>query len=1517
MAFLKKANKADLVQLAYELGVEIPTGLGKLQIVKAIEESAGFEVETAKDFLEEITTDRRVRLENERVRLENEKVSQEKETAEKERERQHELEVLKLRLELAQGGNGDASRSEREGSSERSTASESGIRVRRIDEIVKAIRILTVKTPSKPEGWHFFFKSLEKAFASEGTDQSVQAQVLICLLGEKAANLLTHLDSEEYNDYEAVKKLVLREYEPLPKTCLENFKKAKRYSDENFAQYASRLTASWEYYCQLRGAKDFETVNKLIVSDKIMATLDPELTSHILVNQGDGWYHPKTLAQECDRFFAAKGRKYAFIPEHEKGRGERIENKEARETKSKFQYEKNSGCFSCGSKDHLKRNCPKAKKENKHPTSRTGQHAQVNRVAKSQEQEKVEKQETESPKTGIEEQDRVVIARVDSLQQGKSLAYRGKLQRVTIGVEGRNAAALIDSGSEITVVNQKLLERQDFEGAPSIFLKGIFGPPVKCPLLYVSLTIGEDGKSVRVPKKILCAVAENIEEEVLLPPEIFNMLQGGEPKQVSVSVITAEIGGNSAGRNVGNDRWGLGNSGERTQTPEPVEILSTTGSGGRISAERDRSMTPGGESEILGERGVQQFREEQKGCRDLVKAWGLAKGEKGSFFIADRMLYHRDKVLGEKIAQLVLPKSRRKEVIELAHSSVFGGHLGFRKTVERIRYSFFWESMRKDVEGFCRSCEPCQMTKPVKTSERAPIAPVARPELPFQVVNIDLIGPIDPPSTKGHKYVLCLVDQHTRWAEAVPLRNLSARSTCEALLSIFMRTGIPSTIASDNGTNFNAGLTVEFERRLGASPRFSTPMYPQSNGLVERFNRTLKGMLHHVIRNEGRKWHLQIPYALWAYREIPNTTTGVAPFQLLYGRSPEGPLSILKNAWTGDNSGVQICTKTVPQYLKDLKVRLERAAEQAQLTAQVQQERMAHYYNLRSSCKKYKEGDRVVVLIPDSTNKLYARWQGPAKIVREVRPHSFLVEMEDGSVKHVHQNKIREFIVRASAVNLILEGDEEFGEVDSLPAPVRTRGDYKEVIEGIINPSLTREQGEAMRQVLENFEGLFTRNFQPAKVGEHKIELLPNVERRKPHCYGIPMAYRKEVEAQVQELIELNLIEPSEADVAHPIVCVAKKDATTRVCVDFRSLNAASRIPVFPMKDMHEMIYTAGGAEWLSSLDLRRGYWQIRMEEQSKPLTAFVTHVGTFQWRVMPFGLAGASGTFQRVMNKVLRAYSHFAQAYIDDIIIFSHSFEEHLSHLNAIFEVLDRLNFSINLEKCSLAVKQLSYLGHKIGGGKHGPGEEKVQAIRALERPTTKKEVRSVLGLMGFYRTYIPNYAAMAAPLTDLTRKNAPNKVKWGAEEERAFEGLKEALCGATQLATPDLSRPFQVHSDASEFCVGGCLTQKDGEGNFKPIAFVSKKLTGAQRNWATIEKEAWGVLFALSKFEKWILGGRIEIITDHNPLKYLNETTPRSTKLMRWAMALQRWDYSIVHRPGALHLAADAMSRLNHQSD
>ncbi|GFX26527.1 retrovirus-related Pol polyprotein from transposon 17.6 [Trichonephila clavipes] len=278
------------------------------------------------------------------------------------------------------------------------------------------------------------------------------------------------------------------------------------------------------------------------------------------------------------------------------------------------------------------------------------------------------------------------------------------------------------------------------------------------------------------------------------------------------------------------------------------------------------------------------------------------------------------------------------------------------------------------------------------------------------------------------------MDQHSRWPEAIPLKSLTAKSTCEALLEIFSRTRIPEVIVMDNATNFTASLTQEFLKILGACPRFSTPYHPEGNGLIERWNQTLKNMLHHIIREEGRSWHRHIPFLLWAYREVPNATTGTPPFLLMYGRDPKGPLSILKSIWTGNTLLPLNMKRSVESYLKKLKEKLEVATHKAKLTSDVQQGSYAKYYNRQKKHREFAPGDQVLVLIPDSTNKLYARWTGPVKVVKRVKPNSYYLQMAGGNLRLLHVNKIREYRARVQTVGVIYDIDDEFGEIYETPA---------------------------------------------------------------------------------------------------------------------------------------------------------------------------------------------------------------------------------------------------------------------------------------------------------------------------------------------------------------------------------------------------------------------------------------------------------------------------------------------------
>ncbi|GFX96013.1 retrovirus-related Pol polyprotein from transposon opus [Trichonephila clavipes] len=519
----------------------------------------------------------------------------------------------------------------------------------------------------------------------------------------------------------------------------------------------------WLYYCKLRGANDFESVNQLIVADKMFEMLDSETATHIGVLQGEEWYKPRDLGKQCDIFYASKGKSYDE-PERAKWNdsekrsfngswdkqpfGEKkSDNFSSRKNFDKGQVTeiKKFACFTCGSDKHFKRDCPKNKEvDNKR--------LNVNKVS------------TE----GTELVDGTVAARVDL-------------------IDGKLVHALVDAGTEITVIKKDLVPGISVEGASTIYLKGIFGPAVKCPLVYVPIGLATGGQVNVVHQQVLCALAEVLVEDVLLPPEVLDMLGGAQSEENSLAQSSQDLRVDSG--NVDETEVSLGILPEKAQ--EHIEDSQRN-----ITSCRNEVVTLGTKDEEVtaemdkGSMVADSFRSEQECCAELALAWKYAKEGKGNYYEVDGYLFRRDKILGESIGQLVIPKCRRTEVLKLAHTSVFSSHMGPKKTLERIKYSFFWEGLRANVKKFCESCKECQLTRSVRIKDRSSSTPVARLELPFEVGNMDLIGPIDSPSLKGHKYILCLVDQHTRWGEAVPLTSLSAKITCEAWLNIFSRTEI-------------------------------------------------------------------------------------------------------------------------------------------------------------------------------------------------------------------------------------------------------------------------------------------------------------------------------------------------------------------------------------------------------------------------------------------------------------------------------------------------------------------------------------------------------------------------------------------------------------------------------------------------------------------------------------------------------------------------------------------------------
>ena len=422
--------------------------------------------------------------------------------------------------------------------------------------------------------------------------------------------------------------------------------------------------------------------------------------------------------------------------------------------------------------------------------------------------------------------------------------------------------------------------------------------------------------------------------------------------------------------------------------------------------------------------------------------------------------------------------------------------------------------------------------------------------------------------------------------------------------------------------------------------------------------------------------------------------------------------------------------------------------------------------------------------------------------------------------------------------------------------------------------------------------------------------------RQKP--YRTPLQKRQLVEKAINEMLEANIIRKSRSPWSSPIILVKKFDGSERFCVDMRKINAISKTITNFLPNIDSILTLLNSSSWFSTLDLKSGYWQILMDPNDRPKTAFVCHIGLFEFNCMPFGLKNAPAIFSELMNIVLDGLDEFAIAYLDDILIYSKSLDEHLKHIKIVFERLRKHGLKLKLKKCNFMQKETKYLGFVINENGVKPDPAKVEAIRSIKTPETVKEVRSFIGMSSFYRRFIPNFSKIAEPIIKLTKKYA--KFNWTNECQIAFDYLKESLSVVPLLAYPDVNKPYKLYCDASDTCIGACLTQECSNdknqlygvaNNEKPIFFLSHRLSRTQEKWPIIEKEAYAIHYALQKLDHYLHGAEFVIKTDHKPLKYILESPMQNKKIQVWALNISSYNAKIEFLNGQANLIADLLSR------
>lgn len=1333
------------------------------------------------------------------------------------------------------------------------------------------------------------FERLAEVYQWPREDWAVR---LIPLLTGKARCAFVAMNSSQTRNYDQVKAAILKKYEISAETYRLRFRSLSTPADETPTELYIRLKdlfSKWVHYEQSNKRDIMET----LVQEQYLRVLYPEVRTWVKERNPDTAAEAATMVEAY--IAARKGpgtTRYAGILHSSKGKSEGLgvgSNSQsgpkifrpshakaptsAPEPQTTVKGE-SVVCYNCGEPGHTRPFCPLKK-----------------------------------PKTaGL-----CYVPRPEQLQ-----TQPDREPIITVLLNGKPLSALVDTGCSHTLVQARYIPRDSWSEGDTVTVCCVHGDSTELPTAEVYIEVCNQsylmnvGIATKLPYPVLLgtdfpALAELVQETVWC-----GIVTRAQAKQLTQVPQLPETTPDTLQELPFSSETSLGESRpteqERLQKRrEWVEELLETSEQAEVGVE-EPELT---EADIVVPGNLAQL---QRDDSTLTECFKQAEGNEGvvslfgeTFVVQNGLLYRQSKEDG---LQLIVPKTYRKEVLELGHSIPWAGHLAFMKTLMRIAKRFYWPKMYSEVKEFCKSCPECQLTTG-RTPAYAPLIPLPVVDTPFERIGVDIVGPVEK-SQRGNRFILVICDYATRYPEAYPLREVTAKQIATVLLRFFSQVGIPREVLTDQGPNFMSHTLQKVYQLLGIKRVRTTPYHPQTDGLVERFNQTLKSMLRKYVSDTGKDWDKWLPFLLFAYREVPQASTGFSPFELLYAHQVRGPLDVLREGWEAtDKPG----KKNILSYVLKMREHLQKTTALARENLQHSQARQKEWYDRTARSRTFEPGEKVLLLLPTSEHKLLAKWQGPYQIKRKVGPVTYEIEIPSRTqpLQIFHVNMLKKWYARSStpdptseeiagiATTLFVRSVEGEEEIEEQYLPGR---------QGNSQLSLEHLEDEQRQELLQCLPAqLFMET--PGRTGviHHHITLKDPKPIRQP-AYRVPERLLPVMKEELETMQSLGVIEPSSSEWSNPIVLVPKKDGSLRFCLDFRKLNSVSKFDPYPMPRVDELVESLGRARYLTTLDLCKGYWQVPLSPESQEMTAFKTPFGHFQFCVLPFGLHGAPATFQRMMDQILRGTEKFAAAYLDDIIIYSQTWQEHLDHLKDVLLRIKNAGLTIRPDKCTLARAETQYLGYVLGHGVIRPQVGKVEAIKNAERPVTKKQVRSFLGLVGWYRRFIPNFSERAFALTDLTKKDKPNKVNWTQDCEKAFQDLKDSLCTEPVLQSPDFDKTFTVQTDASEHGIGAVLLQ-EGQGQLQPIAYISRKLLPRESRYSTVEKECLAIKWALDSLRYYLVGRKFKLETDHRALAWLGRMRDTNARITRWFLAIQPFDFDILYKTGSQNCTADYLSR------
>ena len=1498
---------------------------------------------------------------------ENENERQEKERQEKEKERAFELEKLKLEQEL---------RLRELAIQDTRSNTTSTLRSEQKFDAAKNIRLVPKFVEKSVDK---FFPQFEKVAENLKWPREVWPTLLQSVLIGKAAEIYSALSIEDSSNYDKVKKSILKGYELVPEAYRQKFRNYKKFDSQTFVEFAREKEDLCDQWLRSKNIdKNFDNFRQLILIEEFKRCVHQDLKTHLddkdvkTINQAavlsDSYElcHKKSFVSTSfkggsfnkhdnfDKKSALVSQSISNTDSKQNSRSPPVKGFMSSQKSGQSDNTFNSGsapqCVYCKKRGHVVSECFKLKRKQELDQIKASAFLSNlkynqplvcslpdNQVSKSSSVDFMEEYKPFMSQGFVSINDSSTDIPIQILRDtgaSQTILLEGVLPLSEKTFTGKS---LLLQGVECGVMDVPLHEvhlKSDLITGPVIV-----GVRPTLPIQGVSLLLGNDlagGKVVADPIVYQKAVYEELQTE---DSDVYPAC--AITRAMAKKRQTEENFENQALQELISQE-------SKTDLDDLVDLSDTFLADSDEVSDQDPGSSDisisnlhENDKELMGRK---QLIMHQNKDPELISLLSNALPPEEAAKVGE-CFYLKSGILMRKwrppnapvdqewqvFHQIVVPTIYRGSIISLAHDTPMAGHLGINKTYQKILNYFYWPGMKRDVCQYCKSCHVCQMVgKPNQKIPPAPLQPITAFEEPFSRVLIDCVGPL--PKTKtGNQYLLTIMCTSTRFPEAIPLRNIKAKTIVKALAKFFCFVGIPKNIQSDQGSNFMSGLFQQVMHELGIKQFKSSAYHPESQGALERFHQTLKSMMKKYCFEYQKDWDESVHLVLFAAREAVQESLGFSPYQLVFGHTVRGPLKLMKEKWLTEATDLHLL-----DYVSSFKEKLFDACKLAQENLKYSQNKMKLLYDANTKDRTFKKGDKVLVFLPLPGHALQARYFGPYVIESKLNDLNYVV-LTPGRQKEkrvCHVNMLKKYVDRddnvkpVSTINNVVKSSCDHVQFDKENSDEQCDFENEQCVDKNIEPSahlinsdilsdldsklkhLGSDHKDQLSDLIHEYSGIFGDVPTQTTIAFHDVD-VDDAKPIKQHPYRMNPVKLQYLRTEVQYMLDNDIIEPSNSEWSSPCILVPKPDGSYRMCTDYRKVNIATKTDSYPIPRLEDCIDRIGSAKYVSKLDLLKGYYAVPLTERAKNISAFVTPDGLWQYKVTPFGMKNSGATFQRMMNNLLHDL-HGCEAYIDDVVIYSDTWEEHLQIMHELFRRLKEANLTVNLCKTEFCHATVEYLGHIVSGGSIKPFHAKVEAVLNFPTPTNKKMLMRFLGMVGFYRKFCQNFSIVVVPLTNLLQKRV--KFEWDKKCDDAFNKIKSVLVSGPVLCTPDFTKQFKLNVDACDVGVGSVLYQEDDDNVDKIVGYFSKKLTKSQRNYSTIEKECLALLLSLQHFDVYLNVTMYPILcyTDHNPLIFLHKMTGTNQRLTRWSLIMQEYNIIVKHIKGKDNVIADALSRV-----